>query len=100
MIASTERGVLVTRFWYSRAVDDRRTRVTGMTRDGTFLIENGAVSRPLRNLRFNESVLEVLARAESIGRDLEPTVLDEAGPCVVVPALKVRDFHFTGVSPC
>ena len=99
MIASTERGVLVTRFWYCRVVDARKTLVTGMTRDGTFLIENGRVTRGLRNLRFNDSVLGVLERAEAFGRDAEPTVFDYIGNCVVAPALKVRDFRFTGVSP-
>jgi predicted Zn-dependent protease len=99
MIASTERGVLVTRFWYNRVVDARKTLITGMTRDGTFLIENGRLAGALQNLRFNESVLEVLARAEAFGRDAEPTVFDYSGGCVVAPALKVRDFRFTGVSP-
>ncbi|HKQ59089.1 MAG TPA: metallopeptidase TldD-related protein, partial [Candidatus Eisenbacteria bacterium] len=98
MIASTERGILVTRFWYNRVVDARRTLITGMTRDGTFLIEGGRVTRGLRNLRFNESVLEVLERAETIGRDAEPNVFDYSGNCVVAPALKVRDFQFTGVT--
>jgi predicted Zn-dependent protease len=98
LIASTERGILVTRFWYNRVVDARRTLITGMTRDGTFLIENGRLARGLRNLRFNESVLEVLARAEAVGRDAEPTVFDYVGNCVVAPALKARDFHFTGVT--
>jgi PmbA protein len=98
MIASTERGILVTRFWYNRVVDARRTLVTGMTRDGTFLIEQGRLARGLRNLRFNESVLEVLARADQIGRDAEPTQFDYVGNCVVAPALKVRDFEFTGVT--
>jgi len=99
LIASTERGILVTRFWYNRVVDARRTIVTGMTRDGTFLIEEGRLARGLRNLRFNESVLEVLARAEAIGREAEPTVFDYTGSCVVAPALRVREFHFTGVAP-
>ncbi|OGF09177.1 MAG: hypothetical protein A2W00_12305 [Candidatus Eisenbacteria bacterium RBG_16_71_46] len=99
LIASTARGVLVTRFWYNRVVDPRRTLITGMTRDGTFLIEDGRIVRGVRNLRFNESVLGVLERAEAWGREAEPTVFDDAGLCVVAPALKVRDFCFTGVSP-
>ena len=98
LIASTERGVLVTRFWYNRVVDARRTLITGMTRDGTFLIEEGRLTRGLRNLRFNESVLEVLARAEAFGRDAEPTQFDYVGNCVVAPALKVGEFQFTGVT--
>jgi len=99
MIGSTERGILVTRFWYNRVVDARRTIVTGMTRDGTFLIEGGRITRGLRNLRFNENVLDVLARADAIGRHAEPTVFDYAGNCVIVPALRTRDFRFTGVAP-
>jgi PmbA protein len=98
LIASTERGILVTRFWYNRVVDARRTLVTGMTRDGTFLIERGRLTRGIRNLRFNESVLEVLERADGVGREAEPTVFDYAGNCVVAPALRVRDFLFTGVT--
>ncbi len=99
MIGSTERGILVTRFWYNRVVDARKTLITGMTRDGTFLIEGGRIVRGLRNLRFNESVLEMLSRAEAYGRDAEPTVFDYVGNCVVAPALKVPEFRFTGVSP-
>jgi predicted Zn-dependent protease len=99
LIASTERGILVTRFWYNRVVDAKKTSVTGMTRDGTFVIENGKLTRGLRNLRFNESVLEVLERADAWGRDAEPTVFDYVGNCVVAPALRVPEFRFTGVSP-
>lgn len=99
LVASVERGILVTRFWYNRVVDPRKTLVTGMTRDGTFLIERGRVARGVRNLRFNESVLGVLERAEAFGRDAEPTVFDFSGSCVVAPALVVRDFRFTGTSP-
>ena len=98
MIAGTERGILVTRFWYNRVVDPRNTIITGMTRDGTFLVENGKITKGIRNLRFNESVLGVLERAERIGRVALPTVFDYTGNCVVAPALWVRDFHFTGVT--
>jgi predicted Zn-dependent protease len=69
-----------------------------MTRDGTFLIERGRVTRGLRNLRFNENVLEVLERAEAFGCEAEPTRFDYTGNTVVVPALRVRDFQFTGVT--
>ena len=98
LIASTERGILVTRFWYNRVVDARRTLITGMTRDGTFLIEGGRLTRGLKNLRFNESVLEVLERVDGASRDAEPTVFDYVGNTVVAPALRVRDFQFTGVT--
>ena len=99
LVGSTDRGILVTRFWYNRVVDPKKTIVTGMTRDGTFLIERGQVVRGLRNLRFNESVLEVLRRADGWGRDAEPTVFDYTGNCVVASALRVPEFRFTGVSP-
>ena len=99
LIATTERGILVTRFWYCRVVDPKKTVITGMTRDGTFLIERGKLKRGLRNLRFNESVLEVLRRADAWGREMEPTVFDYAYNCVVAPALRVPEFQFTGVSP-
>lgn len=98
MIAGTDRGILVTRFWYNRVVDPRNTIITGMTRDGTFLVENGKITKGIRNLRFNESVLGVLERAERIARVGRPTVFDYTGNCVVAPALWVRDFHFTGVT--
>src|SRR5262249_5253956 len=98
LIAGTARGILVTRFWYNRVVDARRTLITGMTRDGTFLIEDGRVTRGIRNLRFNASVLEVRERAEAIGRAAEPTVSDYAGNGAVAPALGVRAFRFTGVT--
>jgi PmbA protein len=98
LIAGTERGILVTRFWYNRVVDARKTLVTGMTRDGTFLIERGRVTRGVRNMRFNENVLDVLARAEAFGREAEPTLFDYIGNTVVVPALRVREFQFTGVT--
>ncbi len=98
MIADTEKGLLVTRFWYNRVVDPRKTLITGMTRDGTFWIENGTIAGGVRNLRFNESVLEVLARAEAISRTASLTVFDYSNASVIAPALKVRDFRFTGVT--
>ena len=92
MIAATERGILVTRFWYNRVVDPLQTIVTGMTRDGTFLIENGRVVSGVRNLRFNQSVLAMLAQADMIGKD---AVLTSG---VVAPPMRVRGFRFTGVT--
>ncbi len=92
MIAATERGILVTRFWYNRVVDPLKTILTGMTRDGTFWIENGRVVGGVRNLRYNMGVLDMLARADMVGREAHLT----AG--VVAPALRVRGFRFTGVT--
>lgn len=100
MIASTERGLLVTRFWYIRAVDPRTLLYTGLTRDGTFLIEKGKIVGAAKNLRWNESPLFVFDRVEMIGEPV-PVSVSESGdvaPSVWVPALKVRDFTFTSVS--
>lgn len=97
MIRSTDRGILVTRLWYLREVDPRTILYTGLTRDGTFLIEQGRISRSIRNLRFNESPLFMLNNLEMLGR-AERLAGTEAGGSVVMPALKVRDFNFTSLS--
>ena len=97
MIKSTERGILVTRLWYLREVDPRTILYTGLTRDGTFLIEQGRISRSIRNLRFNESPLFMLNNLEMLGT-AERLAGTEAGGSVVMPALKVRDFNFTSLS--
>jgi predicted Zn-dependent protease len=100
MIASTPRGLLVTRFWYMRSVDSRTILFTGLTRDGTFLIENGRISRPVQNLRWNESPINVLSNIEMIGRPerIMPSESGGVSQAVVVPPLKVRNFNFTSVS--
>ncbi|MDI6809124.1 MAG: TldD/PmbA family protein [Candidatus Eisenbacteria bacterium] len=92
MIASTKKGVLITRFWYNRVVDAKKTIITGMTRDGTFLIENGKLTRGIKNMRFNESVLGMLSNAEMIGKTAELTT------GVVTPPMKISKFHFTGIT--
>lgn len=92
IIASTERAVLVTRFWYIRPVNQRTLLFTGLTRDGTFLVENGKIVRSLRNMRFNESPLFMLDKLDAIGRPVR------LGGDVLMPPLKVRDFHFTSLS--
>jgi len=97
MIKSTERGVLVTRLWYLREVDPRTILYTGLTRDGTFLIENGKLTKALKNFRFNESPLFMLNNLETLGRPVR-LAGTEAGGAIVVPALKVRDFNFTSLS--
>lgn len=97
MISSTERGILVTRLWYLREVDPRTILYTGLTRDGTFLIENGRISRAVKNFRFNDSPLFMLNNLEMIGRPVR-LAGTEAGGAVVVPPLKVRDFNFTSLS--
>ena len=97
MIRSTQRGVLVTRLWYLREVDPRTILYTGLTRDGTFLIEDGKITRSLRNFRINESPLFMLNNIEAIGpaQRLGGT---EFGGDVVMPPIKVRDFNFTSLS--
>jgi predicted Zn-dependent protease len=97
MIASTERGILVTRLWYLRQVDPRTELYTGLTRDGTFLIEGGKITRAVKNLRFNESPLFMLNNLEMLGR-AERVAGTEAGGNVVFPAIKVKDFNFTSLS--
>jgi predicted Zn-dependent protease len=96
MIASTDRGVLVTRLWYIREVDPYQKIMTGMTRDGTFLIENGQVVGGLKNFRFNQSLIELLSNVEA----LSPAVRASGEEIfdMVVPAMKVRDFNFTEVT--
>jgi PmbA protein len=96
MIASTERGVLVTRLWYIREVDPYEKIVTGMTRDGTFLVENGKVQRGLRNFRFNQSLIHLLSGVEAMSVPVRSC--GEESFDMVVPAMKVRDFNFTEVT--
>jgi len=92
IIATTQRGILVTHCWYIRAVDQRTLVYTGLTRDGTFLIENGKIARAIKNFRFNESPLFMLNNLDAIGRPVRTS----AG--VAMPALRVRDFSFTSLS--
>jgi predicted Zn-dependent protease len=96
MIASTERGVLVTRLWYIREVDPYEKMLTGMTRDGTFLVENGQVKRGIRNFRFNESLIHMLSSVETMSLPLRSC--GEESFDMVVPAMKVHDFNFTEVT--
>jgi predicted Zn-dependent protease len=96
MVRSTERGILVTRLWYIREVDPYEKILTGMTRDGTFLIENGRLAGGTRNFRFNQSVLEMLSKVEMMGVPVRAA--GEESFEMVVPAMKVRDFHFSEVT--
>ena len=96
MIASTERGILVTRLWYIREVDPYEKILTGMTRDGTFLIENGKLSCGLRNFRFNQSLIDLLSNVEQMGTPVRAS--GEESFDMVVPPMKVNDFNFTEVT--
>ena len=92
LIAGTERGILVTHFFYIRSLDQRTVMLTGLTRDGTFLIEKGKVTRALKNFRWNESPLLMLGKLDELGR-AERTATGQ-----VMPSLRVRDFNFTSLS--
>ena len=96
MIASTQRGVLVTRLWYIREVDPYEKMLTGMTRDGTFLVENGRVRQGVRNFRFNESLIHMLSNVEAMS--VPRRSCGEESFDMVVPAMKIRDFNFTEVT--
>ena len=96
MIASTERGVLVTRLWYIREVDPYEKILTGMTRDGTFAIQNGKLLHGIRNFRFNQSLLHLLSNVEAMGEPVRAS--GEESFDMVVPPMKVRDFNFTEVT--
>ncbi|MBU0595240.1 TldD/PmbA family protein [Candidatus Bipolaricaulota bacterium] len=98
MIASIDRGIWVTRFHYTNPVHPVKTILTGMTRDGTFLIENGKISRPLKNLRFTQSILEAFAHARMLSG--EPTLVKQAWGNVATfaPAAVINGFEFTGVT--
>ena len=97
LIANTKKGVLVTRTWYIRMVDPQSVLVTGLTRDGTFYIENGKIKHPIKNFRFNESPVTMLNNIEEIGK---PIVIggDEANYSMLIPSMKIRDFNFTSLS--
>ena len=96
MIASTERGVLVTRLWYIREVDPYEKILTGMTRDGTFYVEDGKVRYGVRNFRFNESLIHMLSNVEAMGVPVRAS--GEESFDMVVPPMKVQDFNFTEVT--
>src|SRR5579859_166441 len=96
MIASTERGILVTRLWYIREVEPFEKMLTGMTRDGTFYVENGRVQGGVRNFRFNESLIHMLSNVEAMSQPARSC--GEESFDMVVPAMKVRDFNFTEVT--
>jgi predicted Zn-dependent protease len=101
MIKSMDRGLLVSRFWYIRGVDPRTALFTGLTRDGVWFIENGKIQYPVRNFRFNQSVLELLApgNVEMIGKSERVSGSESQGRgASLTPALKVKQFHFTSQS--
>jgi PmbA protein len=96
MIAETEKGILITRLWYIREVDPYEKILTGMTRDGTFLVEDGKVKQGIRNFRFNQSLIEFLSNVEAMGQAVRAS--GEEAFDMVVPAMKVKGFNFTEVT--
>jgi len=97
LIKSTERGILVSRLWYIRMVDPQSLLLTGLTRDGTFYIENGKIKFPVKNFRFNESPVIMLNNLEALGKQ-ERSISVESYRSYLIPALKVRDFTFSSLS--
>lgn len=98
MIKDTKKGVLVTRFWYIRAVDPQTLLFTGLTRDGTFYIENGKIKHPIKNFRFNESPIIMLNNLETLGKQMRVGGGGPGGGAMLIPAMKVRDFTFSSLS--
>jgi predicted Zn-dependent protease len=96
LIKGVKRGVLITRFWYLRMLDPQSILVTGLTRDGTYLIENGAIAHPVNNFRFNESPIQMLARCDGLGPTAIPSGGEGAG--VRVPVLRTQEFNLASIS--
>ena len=97
LVKSTKRGVLVSRTWYIRLVDPQTMLLTGLTRDGTFYIENGEIKYPIKNFRFNESPVIMLNNIEELGKAVR-LAPDESPFLMKVPPMKIRDFTFTSLS--
>jgi PmbA protein len=98
LIAELDKGLLITRFWYNREVDPKTKTVTGMTRDGTFLVENGEIKRPVKNLRFNQSLLELFNKVDGVTEPVR-NFSEFQSFRILQPGILARDFNFTSVSP-
>ncbi|MDQ3735249.1 MAG: metallopeptidase TldD-related protein, partial [Actinomycetota bacterium] len=101
MVAATERGLLLTTLWYIREVDPQTLLLTGLTRDGVFLVEHGEVTGSVNNFRFNESPVDLLARVSQIGRTQRclPREWNDYFTRTAMPTLRVPDFNMSSVSP-
>jgi predicted Zn-dependent protease len=97
LVRGTSKGVLVTRTWYIRMVDPQTVLLTGLTRDGTFYIENGEIKYPVKNFRFNESPVIMLNNIEELGKPIRVQG-DESSMAMMIPPMKLRDFTFTSLS--
>ena len=98
LIASAKKGLYITRVWYTRLVHPRDCIVTGMTRDGVFMVEQGEIAYPVKNLRFTQSYLEALANVDAVGKDTRLLKSEFGSHAKHVPALKLSGFNFTGVT--
>ncbi len=96
LISHVERGLLITRFWYTRPVHPLSVTITGTTRDGTFLIENGKIKAPVKNLRFTQSYLEAVNNVLEIGN--QPRIVRTMFATNYVPALRIKEWNFTGAT--
>ncbi|KAF1712278.1 peptidase C69 [Pseudoxanthomonas kalamensis DSM 18571] len=97
LVRGTDRGVLVTRTWYIRMVDPQTVLLTGLTRDGTFYIENGEIKYPIKNFRFNESPVIMLNNIDELGKPVR-IAGDESSYAMLLPPMRLRDFTFTSLS--
>jgi predicted Zn-dependent protease len=94
MISSTQKGILITHFWYINYMNPMKTMVTGTTRDGTFLIEDGKIKSPVKNMRIGQSILEAFSSVEMMSKDRK--LCPQYGVVMYVPAMKIKDFTFIG----
>jgi len=97
LVRGTQRGILVTRTWYIRMVDPQTVLLTGLTRDGTFYIENGQIKHPVKNFRFNESPVIMLNNIDELGKPVR-VAGDESDFVMMIPPMRLRDFTFTSLS--
>ena len=97
LVGELDKGLLLTRLWYIREVEPRTKTLTGMTRDGTFLVENGEIKMPVKNLRFNQSLLELFSNIEAFTEPVRNTAF--TGTASLEPGVLARDFNFSSVSP-
>ena len=97
LIKGTEKGILVTRLWYIRPVDPQTLLFTGLTRDGTFYIENGQIKFPIKNMRFNESPVIMLNNLDALGKT-ERAVSGESFQSALIPPMRIKEFTFTSLS--
>jgi predicted Zn-dependent protease len=96
MIRTTRHGLYINRFWYTRLVHPRDCVITGMTRDGLFMVQNGELAYPVKNLRFTQSYVEALSNVDQVGRDTRLLTNEFGGYAARVPALRINEFCFTG----